>query len=81
MGEVNYSHTLTLRTSIIGYEPGPFLGLLEWFLAQTDKVNNFTRHIFTGFPTIELARIIAKYIIPGITSYRGFIILSSELHF
>lgn len=77
LGEVNYSHTLTLRTSIIGHELGSRLGLLEWFLGQTDKVNGFTRHIFTGFPTIELARIIAKYIIPA-SHLTGIYHLSSE---
>ncbi len=65
LGEVNYSHCLTLRTSIIGHELESKLGLLEWFLAQKDKVQGYTRHIYTGFPTIELADIIADYIIPA----------------
>jgi len=65
LGEVNYSHCLTLRTSIIGHELQSQLGLIEWFLAQKDRVLGFTRHIYSGFPTVELARIIARYIIPS----------------
>lgn len=65
LGEVNYSHCLTLRTSIIGHELQSQLGLIEWFLAQRDRTLGFTRHIYSGFPTVELASIIAHYIIPN----------------
>ncbi|QGU00162.1 putative dTDP-4-dehydrorhamnose reductase [Candidatus Syntrophocurvum alkaliphilum] len=64
LGEVDYPHCLTLRTSIIGHELQSKLGLIEWFLSQEDIINGYTNHIYTGFPTIELANIIAKYIIP-----------------
>jgi len=77
LGELNYSHCLTLRTSIIGHELQSQLGLIEWFLAQKSKIQGYTRHIFTGFPTIELARIIAHYIIPN-TELNGLYHLSSE---
>lgn len=66
LGEVAYSpHCLTLRTSIIGHELKGKLGLIEWFLAQKGKVNGFTHAIYSGFPTIELARIITDYILPN----------------
>jgi len=65
LGEVSYPHCLTLRTSIIGHELQSQLGLIEWFLAQKDRINGYTRHIYTGFPTVELASIIARYIIPN----------------
>lgn len=77
LGEVNYSHSLTLRTSIIGHELESKLGLVEWFLGQKDKVQGYTRHIYTGFPTIELASIIANHIIPA-THLRGIYHLSSH---
>lgn len=65
LGELNYPHCLTLRTSIIGHEIKPRHGLLEWFLAQKMIVQGYTQHIFSGFPTIELAKIIAGFIIPN----------------
>lgn len=66
LGEVAYlPHCLTLRTSIIGHELKGKLGLIEWFLAQEGKVRGFTHAIYSGFPTIELARIITDYILPN----------------
>ncbi|MEA4925766.1 MAG: SDR family oxidoreductase [Syntrophomonadaceae bacterium] len=64
LGEVDYSPGLTLRTSIIGHEIQSRLGLIEWFLAQQGRIQGYSRHIYSGFPTIELANIIASYIIP-----------------
>ncbi len=63
LGEVNYPHCLTLRTSIIGHEIGAGLGLMEWFLAQKYKVQGYIHHIYSGFSTVELASIIARYIL------------------
>jgi dTDP-4-dehydrorhamnose reductase len=65
LGEVAYPpHCITLRTSIIGHELKGRLGLIEWFLSQEGTVRGFTRAIYSGFPTLELARIIADYVIP-----------------
>lgn len=77
LGEVNYPHALTLRTSIIGHELQTKQGLVEWFLAQTEKVQGYCRHIFSGFPTVEFARILADYIIPN-ASLSGVYHLSSQ---
>lgn len=65
LGEVNYPHCVTLRTSIIGLELKNRLGLIEWFLAQQGTIKGFKRAIFTGFTTDELSRIIAQYVIPN----------------
>lgn len=66
LGEVAYPpHCLTLRTSIIGHELKGKLGLIEWFLAQQGKVRGFTKAIYSGFTTIEFARIIADYVFPN----------------
>lgn len=65
LGEVSYPHCVTLRTSIIGHELKGKFGLIEWFLSQKDKVRGYTNAIYTGFPTIEIARIIAEYVIPN----------------
>lgn len=65
LGEVSYPHCVTLRTSIIGHELKGRYGLIEWFLAQTQKVRGFRKAIYSGFPTIELARIILDYVLPN----------------
>lgn len=64
LGEVVYPHCVTLRTSIIGHELKGKHGLVEWFLNQEGKVRGFRNVIFSGFPTLELSRIICDYVIP-----------------
>jgi dTDP-4-dehydrorhamnose reductase len=63
-GELRYPNCLTLRTSIIGHELRGKYGLVEWFLAQSGAVKGYRRVIYTGLPTIELARFITTYILP-----------------
>lgn len=65
LGEVSYPHCVTLRTSIIGHELKGKYGLIEWFLGQTRKVRGYKNAIYSGFPTIELARIISDYVLPN----------------
>lgn len=65
LGEVSYSHCLTLRTSIIGHELKGYLGLVEWFLSQRQQVRGFIRAIFSGLTTIELAEIIRRHVLPN----------------
>jgi dTDP-4-dehydrorhamnose reductase len=78
LGEVSASpHCLTLRTSFIGHELRDRLGLLEWFLAQPARVRGFTRAVFTGFPSIEMARIMAEHVIPD-PGLSGVIHVASE---
>lgn len=64
LGEVDSNNVVTLRTSIIGHELGTKISLIDWFLSQEEKVKGFSSVIYTGFPTVELASIINKYIIP-----------------
>jgi dTDP-4-dehydrorhamnose reductase len=63
LGEIHDSHCLTLRTSIIGRELSRKKSLLEWFLAQKGLVRGFKNAIYTGFSTIEMARIIEKLLV------------------
>jgi dTDP-4-dehydrorhamnose reductase len=58
LGEVHGANSITLRTSIIGQELARKTGLLEWFLAQTGSIRGYRKAIFSGFTTIEMARII-----------------------
>lgn len=64
LGEVDYPHAITLRTSIIGHELNSEHGLVGWFLAQQGLVKGFNRAIFSGLPTVELARVIRDFVIP-----------------
>jgi len=65
LGEVIYSHCITLRTSIIGHELRGKRGLVEWFLSQQGTIKGFTHAIYTGLPTIEFARVIKEYVLPN----------------
>lgn len=65
LGEVDYPNAITLRTSIIGTEMvGAGTGLVGWFLNQSGKVKGYRSAVFSGFPTVVLARIIRDSVIP-----------------
>ena len=60
-GEVADAHSVTLRTSVIGHELGTNLALLDWFLSQRGRtVNGYTKAIYSGFTTLEMARIVER---------------------
>lgn len=63
LGELSLNNCLTLRTSIIGRELSRHKSLLDWFLAQNQPIKGFKNAIFSGFTTIELAKIIEMMII------------------
>ena len=63
LGEVDYPHAITLRTSIIGHELSGAHSLVGWFLAQQGGVRGFRRTIFSGLPTVELARVIRDHVL------------------
>jgi dTDP-4-dehydrorhamnose reductase len=64
LGEVAHPHTVTLRTSIIGHELAGAQGLVGWFLAQREPVRGYRLAIFSGLPTVELARIVRDLLLP-----------------
>ena len=67
LGEVIRRNCLTIRTSIIGREITKAAGLLEWFLGHRGgTVDGFTRAVFSGLTTLELARVLAD-----VVSYHG----------
>lgn len=63
LGEVDYPHALTLRTSIIGHELASHRSLVCWFLSQHNAVRGFSQAIFSGLPTIEIARVLDRYVL------------------
>lgn len=65
MGEAKGPKAITLRTSIIGHElNGRAQGLIGWFLSQSGTVRGFSKAVFSGFPTVELAKIIRDKVLP-----------------
>ncbi|MFB9265871.1 dTDP-4-dehydrorhamnose reductase family protein [Bradyrhizobium erythrophlei] len=64
LGEVDYPHAITLRTSIIGHELDSAHGLVDWFLAQKGRVFGYTKAVFSGLTTNELARVMHDFVIP-----------------
>ena len=64
LGEVDYPHAITLRTSIIGHELDGARSLVGWFLAQEGRVKGYKRALFSGLPTVEVARVIRDHVIP-----------------
>jgi dTDP-4-dehydrorhamnose reductase len=63
-GEINYSHSLTLRSSFIGQELFGKTELLEWFLAQDGKqIKGFTKTLYSGVSTIFMACVVRNIIL------------------
>lgn len=76
LGEVTSGAAVTLRSSIIGPELGTCNGLLEWFLAQTSCLG-YRKAVFSGFPTVEFARVVRDVVIPH-QDLRGLYHVSSS---
>lgn len=56
-GEIREGRNLTLRTSIIGPDPNPDgIGLFNWFMAQEGQINGYSKAIWSGVTTLQLAK-------------------------
>jgi dTDP-4-dehydrorhamnose reductase len=78
LGEITESKNVTtIRTSIIGHHPIRNENLLDWLLNQTKAVIGYESSIFSGITSVELASIIAKYMIPN-QSLHGIFHLASK---
>lgn len=77
LGEVDYPHAITLRTSIIGHELSGNRSLVNWFLSQHGSVKGFTRAVFSGLPTVELAKVVRDWVLPR-PELHGLYHISSE---
>ena len=61
LGELTDNKNLTLRNSIVGPDINPDgIGLLNWFLKQRGTVNGFTKAMWTGQTTLQLAKTMEK---------------------
>ncbi len=57
LGELEDGKNLTLRQSIVGPDINPDgIGLLNWFMKQNSEVNGFTKAMWTGQTTLQLAK-------------------------
>ncbi len=64
LGEINYKHTLTIRSSFIGQELFDRTELLDWFLAQEGKqIKGFVNTCYSGVSTTFMARVVEKIIV------------------
>lgn len=77
LGEVDYPNAITLRTSIIGHELVGCRSLIDWFLSQTKEVIGYRNAVFSGLPTVEIARIIHEHVIPN-SDLHGLYHVSAE---
>jgi dTDP-4-dehydrorhamnose reductase len=60
LGEVYDNKNLSIRTSIVGPElKKDGIGLFHWFMSQKEEVGGFTKVIWSGVTTLQLARVIA----------------------
>ncbi len=57
LGELEDNKNITLRNSIVGPDINPSgIGLLNWFMQQQGEVNGYTKAIWTGQTTLQLAK-------------------------
>jgi dTDP-4-dehydrorhamnose reductase len=57
LGEIEDDANLTLRTSIIGPElKANGEGIFHWFMGQSGDISGFTKAVWSGVTTIELAK-------------------------
>jgi len=61
LGELNNGKNITFRTSIVGPDINPNgVGLFQWFMKQEGEIKGFSKAIWTGVTTLELAKAIEK---------------------
>ena len=57
LGELEDDKNITLRNSIVGPDINPNgIGLMNWFMKQNSPINGFTKAMWTGQTTLQLAK-------------------------
>lgn len=68
LGELEDDKNLTLRGSIVGPDSNPHgIGLLNWFMQQNGSVRGFTKAMWTGQTTLQVAKTMEAAINAGAT--------------
>ena len=80
LGEVDSPHAITLRTSVIGHELAGANGLVGWFLRQQGICTGYNKAIFSGLPTVELARVIRDVVLPRTDLHGVYHVASSAIN-
>ena len=66
LGELRDDKNLTLRNSIVGPDINPKgIGLLNWFLQQNKEVSGYTKAMWTGQTTLQLAKTMEAAVLEG----------------
>jgi dTDP-4-dehydrorhamnose reductase len=64
LGELNRPGTLTLRTSIIGWQLNTFTSLLSWFAFQRGKrIKGYGKAIYSGITTTVMSQLIGDILL------------------
>ncbi|WP_026727840.1 SDR family oxidoreductase [Flavobacterium denitrificans] len=64
LGELSDQKNITFRNSIIGPDINiNGIGLLNWFMSQSGEINGYTKSIWTGQTTLQLAKTIEKAVL------------------
>lgn len=59
LGELEDDKNVTLRNSIVGPDSNPDgIGLLNWFMRQSGEIGGYTKSLWTGQTTLQLAKTI-----------------------
>lgn len=68
LGELEDDKNLTLRGSIVGPDRNPHgIGLLNWFMQQKGPVKGFTKAMWTGQTTLQVAKTMEAALAEGAT--------------
>jgi dTDP-4-dehydrorhamnose reductase len=59
------SHSIVLRTSLIGPESGKHRHLLSWTLSQKETIRGYTNHTWNGITTLSYAKILEHFLTDG----------------
>ena len=63
LGELEDGKNITLRNSIVGPDINPDgIGLLNWFMRQEGEIQGYTKAIWTGLTTLQLAKVMEEAI-------------------
>jgi dTDP-4-dehydrorhamnose reductase len=58
LGELNDKKNITLRNSIVGPDINQNgIGLLNWFMKQNGEIDGYTKAMWTGLTTLQLAKV------------------------
>ena len=73
LGEIDYPHTLTIRSSFVGRELFSHTEILDWFLStKDDPIRGFSKALYSGVSTIYMCRVILRLILeyPNLSGLR-----------